>query len=327
MNVKIDGVSHYLTTDDKGFVYLSTSSLSVGTHELFIYYGSNYVQRNLIVSNHVSGNNNIITPLNTSVWPGNNAFKVRVTNSLGTPLNNVQVYLYINGVAYLKTTDSNGIVSLNINLNPGIYPIAITSASSTYTSYNPISLYKLIYVANSVTDNNFYDTYGIDFWINPGDYVSGNPIDYANPGTEYIQSLASFLTKYDDELENIVSINNYVSYTAYEYYGGNMRDAIDTLNLFSGNCVDEANAVVALTRGANMPARYVGGNSTSGGDNHMWGQFLVDGLWICFDTSAISGNSKWDGVFKLGNKNYLMQNFIIDYYGVMLSNQGMFILN
>jgi len=332
LNVQIDGNSHYLTTDEKGFVYLSTSSLSVGTHQLFIYYGSKYVQRNLIVSNHVSGNNNIITPINTSIWKGN-TFKVRITNSVGNLLSNVQVYFYLNGVAYLKVTDSNGIASLNINLNSGIYPIAITSSSSTDINYNPTSIYKLIYVANNVTDDNFNfgvspDNYPIDYWANPNYYINtNNYVDLAYQYDEYIQSLSCFLTKYDDYLENIVSINNYVSYTVYEDYNNSQKNSIETLNTFAGNCVDETNAVVALSRAAGISVRYVIGIPYTQIRGHAWGHFLVDGVWICFDTSRTFGILKWEGDFKLGNKQYLMDTFYSYGYYLYCFNEGMWLDN
>ena len=55
-------------------------------------------------------------------------YYVGFTDNKGTPLTNTEITFNINGVFYKKTTNTEGIAKLNINLDPGKYII---------TSYNP----------------------------------------------------------------------------------------------------------------------------------------------------------------------------------------------
>jgi hypothetical protein len=64
-------------------------------------------------------------------------YKLRVLDDNGKAAAKVNVTMNINGMDYIKTTDSNGWVSLPINLNPGTYIV-----NSTYKGYS---------VSNTVT--------------------------------------------------------------------------------------------------------------------------------------------------------------------------------
>ncbi len=61
-----------------------------------------------------------------------------------------------------------------------------------------------------------------DDWINPNNLLMfiGEPTENAivDINTDYISRLSNYLTNYDDELENIISINSYVSSINYIYY-------------------------------------------------------------------------------------------------------------
>ena len=50
---------------------------------------------------------------------------VNVTDSKNNPIVNQTVQFTINGITYNRTTDENSSASLNINLNPGQYPVCI----------------------------------------------------------------------------------------------------------------------------------------------------------------------------------------------------------
>lgn len=65
-------------------------------------------------------------------------FKVNILNGQGQPASNVAVSFNVNGVIYSRNTDSSGVASLNINLNPNMYIIT--------ASYNGLSMSYDIFV-------------------------------------------------------------------------------------------------------------------------------------------------------------------------------------
>lgn len=130
--------------------------------------------------------------------------------------------------------------------------------------------------------------------------------------------MSDYLTYYDDLLENVVSLNAYVSSIDYSLYSNYGKSALNVLLSFSGNCVDQSNVFVSLSRIADFPARYVSLDNIYGSMGHMIGQILVDGTWITVDNSAavnINNNFiKMSEVRYLGNKDYLFTNFEINSY-------------
>lgn len=82
-----------------------------------------------------------------------------------------------------------------------------------------------------------------DDWINPNNLLMfiGEPTENAivDINTDYISRLSNYLTNYDDELENIISINSYVSSINYIYYINHEKSALNVLTSFGGNCVDQ----------------------------------------------------------------------------------------
>ena len=73
----------------------------------------------------------------TKYYNGKEALNVTVVNGKGNPSPNKTVEITINGVSYNRTTDDNGVAVLNINLNPGEYPVTVKyeneSADATVT--------------------------------------------------------------------------------------------------------------------------------------------------------------------------------------------------
>ena len=84
--------------------------------------------------NAVSANDNITDSLNVNdvklntsdadLLGENSVFNATLTSNNSTPLANQTITFSVNGINYTKFTDLNGIASLNINLNDGIYSIS-----------------------------------------------------------------------------------------------------------------------------------------------------------------------------------------------------------
>lgn len=77
-----------------------------------------------------------------------------------------------------------------------------------------------------------------DDWINPNNLLMfiGEPTENAivDINTDYISRLSNYLTNYDDELENIISINSYVSSINYIYYINHEKSALNVLTSLVG---------------------------------------------------------------------------------------------
>ncbi|MCI7291046.1 MAG: Ig-like domain-containing protein [Methanobrevibacter woesei] len=96
-------------------------------------------------------------------------YEVTITDSNGNPLANQTVTITINGVDYTRITDANGIASLAINLNPGIYTVTAT--------FNGTSINSTITVLSTLTSDNVikYFQNGTQYYVTVVD-GQGNPI-------------------------------------------------------------------------------------------------------------------------------------------------------
>ena len=76
----------------------------------------------------------------------------------------------------------------------------------------------------------------------------------------------------------------------YERYSNTRRGAVKTLQSKMGNCVDQSHLLIALSRAAGIPARYVNGGNckfTSGYvAGHVWTQLYINNKWVVADTTS-----------------------------------------
>lgn len=326
IQLTINSATYTSTTNNQGIAKF-TLNLNPGTYSVKSSYGSLEKTRTLIVNSVNNGVETIINPLTTVLWT-NNPFKIELKNkNTNTPLSNQNIIFYINGVEYTRTTDSNGIASITIRFqNSNIYPVTASfSGTTTGTLYKPANNYKLFYLANNEYDSN-YKIYSIptiygnymfseNDWNDPTTYlqIAEHPTNniIADVNNDYIIKLSNYLTIYNDKLENVISINSYVSSINYEYYLGTEKTALNTLLSFNGNCVDQTNIFVSLSRIAGYGSRYVSLSNTNA-VGHEIGQILIDTIWITVDNSAAILNngiySKMPECRYIGNKDYLFQN-------------------
>lgn len=111
--------------------------------------------------------------------------------------------------------------------------------------------------------------------------------------TSSIQTLANKLTSgLNSTATKALAIYNYVrDQISYSYYANTRYGAAGTLSQGTGNCVDQANLVVALCRASGIHARYshAQGCTFSSGlvTGHVWAQILVDGTWYSADATSV----------------------------------------
>jgi hypothetical protein len=106
-----------------------------------------------------------------------------------------------------------------------------------------------------------------------------------------IQNLAKQITGGSNDINAATRLFNWVrNNIKYSFYRNTQRGAVKALNDRKGNCVDQAHLLVALSRAAGIPARYVHGRCrfTSGNTyGHVWAEVWVKGRWYSVDSTSV----------------------------------------
>ena len=127
------------------------------------------------IENSTEGDNetNITSPIVAEdlemFYKNGTRYEVTIIDSNGNPLANQTVTITINGIDYTRITNENGIASLAINLNPGIYTVTAT--------FNGTSINSTITVLSTLTSDNVIKYYknGTQYYVTVVD-GQGNPI-------------------------------------------------------------------------------------------------------------------------------------------------------
>ncbi len=139
---KFNGKQVTAVTNSNGKASLTIPALSKGTYSIsYNFKGNNYYYAS-------SGSGTIIVQDSTtkftssalkSAYNDGSKFKVKVTNSAGKAITGKNVKFTINGVNYIKKTDSNGYASIGIGLAPGSYNIYFSYSLSGLPDYKTSS--------------------------------------------------------------------------------------------------------------------------------------------------------------------------------------------
>lgn len=88
----------------------------------------------------------------------------------------------------------------------------------------------------------------------------------------------------------------------YSYYYNTQKGAVQTLSSRSGNCCDHSHLIVALSRAAGLPARYVHGDcyftTSKTWYGHVWAEIYANGKWYTADgtsyRNSLGSVQNWD---------------------------------
>ena len=158
VTISINGVDYKKKTDAVGIASLAIN-LNTGNYTgLCKYEGDNVYAGSTAYSTVVVSPKLTVSNLTMNYKDGSK-FKAKATDAKGAAIQGCQVVFTVNGVAYPKTTDSNGEAYLNINLNAGVYSITTSSLNSKVVNtitVNPpipddaISYNEYLYLMNRV---------------------------------------------------------------------------------------------------------------------------------------------------------------------------------
>ncbi|WP_407379339.1 hypothetical protein [Methanobrevibacter sp.] len=154
VTIIVNGVSYIRTTNEDGVAGLNIN-LNPGNyviHSIFKgndeYRYSNMVQTSLTVTSPINASNLV------KFYKNDSQFYATLTDFENNPLNNVDVSMNINGVFYTRKTNDEGIVRLNINLNPGEYILTVY-----YPSFENIKSSFNITVLSTLIIDDLYKVY------------------------------------------------------------------------------------------------------------------------------------------------------------------------
>ncbi len=131
----INGVFYTRFSDASGYVKMNIN-LAPGDYIITANYNGFLTSNNIHVLNILFGED-----VNMDYQDGSK-YEVKLLDGQGNPYPNQNVSLNINGVLYQRTTDSQGIARLNINLRPGTY--IITAMYNGLGRANTINIKALI---------------------------------------------------------------------------------------------------------------------------------------------------------------------------------------
>jgi hypothetical protein len=110
-------------------------------------------------------------------------------------------------------------------------------------------------------------------------------------------------------LKTATAIFNFVLGKIYSYYYNTRLGARGTLTATAANCCDMTHLLIALSRAAGIPARYVHGSCVfSDGKRygHVWAELYVDGKWVFAD--PINDNNRLGKITNWNTKTVTIHN-------------------
>ncbi len=114
--ITINGVTYEKITDENGLASLNVR-LNSGYYNVTVQVDELAINSSVTIKSTVSGADL------TKIYRNDTQYSAVFYDNEGNPLNNTIVLFNVNGVFYNKSTDSNGIATLNINLPVGEYII------------------------------------------------------------------------------------------------------------------------------------------------------------------------------------------------------------
>lgn len=164
--IRINGVDYNRTTDSDGYAQLNIN-LGVGQYTCTVTVSGDSIYTSVNKSVLVNVVSSKVTPSLvvdnlTKILGTNVPLKARLVYN-NNPIQNKTVIFKVNGVDYTRTTNIDGEVSLNINLNVGSYPVTVTNVNDD--TFNVVSKSVTVKVTADkslpkLTCNGLTKTYG-----------------------------------------------------------------------------------------------------------------------------------------------------------------------
>lgn len=155
----VNGVIYNRTTNDRGIAVLNIN-LNPGNYIITAYNPATNEKQsaNITVLPIIVDNDDLV-----KYFRNESQYTVKVLDNQGNPIANRVVTFNINGVLYNRTSNEEGIATLNINLNPGNY--IITAGFNGYYVSNDITVLSVLYSQDlemNYSDGSTFDVTLVD---------------------------------------------------------------------------------------------------------------------------------------------------------------------
>ena len=142
--IEVNGHPYARITDSNGYARLKIN-LNPGSYEIYCHFDGTFSyffsesRTKLVMIDSVDLNLSKLSGLSALTVTGKGKYTVNLTDEFNMPLANKSVVLTVNGISYVRVTDNDGVVSLNINLNEGTYYIsAVFNGDKDYRHSNTL---------------------------------------------------------------------------------------------------------------------------------------------------------------------------------------------
>ena len=136
---KYDDIYQTVITNENGEATITISNLSAGTYSIeYGFAGNDNYLKCENYSKLIVANSTVIligSDLNMYYKDGSK-FRAKLTDLESNPLANQTITFTLNGVQYNRTTNSDGVASLTVNLLPGTYEVSYTYSKLNAPDYN-----------------------------------------------------------------------------------------------------------------------------------------------------------------------------------------------
>ena len=159
INLAISGVNYTRQTNASGWVKLNIN-LVPGVYDIYCAYWGSSDDEDAFALAKITVLPTVIANDLVKYYRNDSQFYAKLLDGLGNPLANVNVTMNINGVFYTRMTNGEGIVRLNINLDPGKYILTLTNPNDGLSQSSIITVLSTI-IANDLVkyyrnDSQFY---------------------------------------------------------------------------------------------------------------------------------------------------------------------------
>ena len=137
VSIFINNVAYNRTTDSKGIASMAIN-LNKGSYPVFISFSGTdrYLPSNL--TSNILIKTTIVGKDVTKYYRNATQFYATIYDFKGNPVKNQDIVMNINGVLYHRYTNENGVVRLNLNLDPGNYILTTINTVTNESSSNNI---------------------------------------------------------------------------------------------------------------------------------------------------------------------------------------------
>ena len=153
----------------------------------------------------------------TKYYRNDSAYSIKVLDSVGNPLANVDVQFNINGVFYTRTTNESGYANLNLRLQPGSYIVTAEYNSLKYT--NIVTILPVLFADDAVSHTN-----ATNFKAR---LIDGQGKPYANQSIDFNINGAIYTNVTDSEgIANLIvnlADGEYIVTSSYDEYNINNK--------------------------------------------------------------------------------------------------------